>query len=94
MHDISDFKSISLSDIVKALNSSATFSDIVTLSSRELPARSTAFPQRIEAFVMVMCMAGEATITIDLQQHHLKKNMLMMVHPRNFIMNSSISEDF
>ncbi|MBQ1185671.1 MAG: AraC family transcriptional regulator [Muribaculaceae bacterium] len=94
MHDISDFKSISLSDIVKVLNSSATFSDIVTLSSTELPVRSTAFPQRIDALVLVMCKAGEATITIDLQQYHLKKNMLLMVHPRNFIMDSSISDDF
>ena len=94
MHDISDFRFISLSDVVKALKSSATFSDIVTLSSTELPVRSTAFPQRIDALVMVMCKAGEATITIDLQQYHLKKNMLLMVQPRNFIMDSSISDDF
>ena len=80
MHDISDFRFISLSDVVKALKSSAAFADIVTLSSTELPVRSTAFPQRIDALVMVMCKAGEATITIDLQQYHLKKNMLLMVH--------------
>ena len=96
MEKVLDFKSIELVDVAKMLNTKNTFKDIVAFEAGKfgLKSEKQLSPLRIEAFILVQCIQGETKAIIDLKEYTLKKDSLLIIHPRNYLMNTFATEDF
>lgn len=96
MEKVLDFKSIELVDVAKMLNTKNTFKDIVAFEADKFGPKSEKqlSPLRIEALILVQCIQGETKAIIDLKEYTLKKDSLLIIHPRNYLMNTFATEDF
>lgn len=96
MDRLSDLKSIALVDVAKTLNTKNAFKDIVAFEVDKLGRKSDKqlFPIRFEALVLVQCIQGETKAIIDLKEYTLTKDSMLIIHPRNYLMNTFASEDF
>lgn len=78
-----------LADYIKTSNRHDVFAfDAFTPKTEAL-----AFPIRIDGLSIIFCKSGEATLTIDLTEYHIKKNSLLVLQPENFIQIKTCSED-
>jgi AraC-like DNA-binding protein len=52
------------------------------------------FPLRVDAFVFLVCLKGNASLTINLTEWNVRKNTYLISLPENIIGVNSISNDF
>lgn len=96
MINTSDLKSVSLVEIARILNGKSSFDDIVVFNVNAFTAGNSYgyYPLRIDALAIIQCVSGETKIKVDLKEYTIKKNSLIIIHPRNFLENTITSEDF
>ncbi len=85
LHDLAEYTKSPLTHDV------LTFDTFNPLLHEKMPVM---YPVRIDALTIILCTHGEASVVIDLTEHELRENTLMVLQPENFVQVRSSSDDF
>lgn len=85
---------ISIRQIARNVNNDNLNEEILAFDTGFSIENEEAFPLRINALVIALCLSGTGKIGIDLREYKLKKNSLIVIQPKNYIFLSQYSPDF
>lgn len=75
----------SLSDISNYVNSNTHDHEIIAFFNHNSLFEKNLLPFRFDALLIILCTDGSAVIEIDLKKYEIKKDTLIILHPKNFL---------
>lgn len=82
-----EIRSVSLEELVAHTNNTNLENEVIAIDG-SFPFHHhnrDHFPVRMEALIIVHCIKGKGRIGIDLEEHIIEKNSLLIIQPQNYI---------
>ena len=77
---------VSISRIKKEMSDVFYLSDDLVITTLTADKNTTSeYPTTIDGFTAIIMMAGEATVSIDMQNYHVRPNMIVFFSPDSII---------
>lgn len=86
---------VSLKEIAAFANNDMANLDpeILVLDQLRLPCDLSHVPLRIDSLVLMLCSSGTGRISVDLEEHALRRDTLVTLNPHNYISLTECSDD-
>lgn len=91
-HGREGLRKVSISRIKKEMSDVFYLSDDLVITTIDATHNTTAeYPVSIDGFAAIIMMTGEATVSIDMQQHQIRSNNIVFFNPDSIIRTTKCS---